>query len=204
MKYKFKLINCINEAAGVAIIHELVFPNYNLSSLGQSLIAKFYEMHCKNKDSFLYAAYDGDEVVAFILFSCNPDRLKKEFLLINSVRILSMVKMSLFISLLKSIRDFLKRETDRLKSVETPLSVFSSRKKPHIRLLSIGALPRVQGSSCTSGLFDYTIVDLQKRGYQSTGLSVFKNNKRAIGFYKKKSFSVEKENNGLVYFSRSI
>lgn len=204
MKLLYRVLQSEEAINRIAQIHNEVFPNYSLTSLGEKLLRRFYFLHAQSENSHLYGAFQGQEMVGFVLFSCETEQLKRKFILQNFVSISCRRLKAKTLLNLNFVRFIYNNIIFRVTKRGVPVTSNSERKQPHIRLLSIGTLPVARGTACTRQLVDYALSDLKKKNYQSTGLSVYPSNKRAITFYEKMNFQQEKSERGLLFYYRTL
>jgi ribosomal protein S18 acetylase RimI-like enzyme len=72
------------------------------------------------------------------------------------------------------------------------------------RLLSIATAPEAQSSGVGAALLAAIEARLRKRGIERYGLSVLAKNTRAVAFYRRHGFSLEKEELGSAYFCKQL
>ena len=190
----------------VSNIHISEFSEYFLTLLGEKLVYKFYESYYKNQN-ILVVAEKNKKVIGFILGTDNSLarerffkenfnkifwKLFKEFFKGNKVlwngigKRLFFIKEAIFAKILKKNIEASKRETSSY------------------RLLSIAMKSDERGNNVAYSMEEFFCKKLMEKGIKKVGLSVKKDNERAISYYKKCGYAVEKEEEGAIYFIKNI
>lgn len=183
----------------VANLHMEGFGSYFLTSLGYSFIYNYYESFFDDPKSIFFVAQNENEVVSFIVLSQNPQSVIRALLLRKLGKIIKIVFKKIITFDRKFIIDVAKKFASFLHS-NIKRSNIQNRGSNHYRLLSIATRNSMHGSGVTSELMNYMLNNISSSEIQSIGLSVFANNERAIGFYKKYHFTYEKQQSGMRYY----
>lgn len=187
----------LNDIEQISILHKKEFSTHFLGHYSVGLIKKFYE--CFFGISVFIVSENKGCINGFILGGNSQDlnRAKKQFLNQNKQRYImeTVIRPQVYWQALSRI----KFVTSALLPTK-PTNLLQSSDK--IRLLSIAVSDEVKGSGLASTLlkeFECNIIPVKEYG-----LSVKKDNHRAINFYQKSSFLVEKEINNSIYFVKNI
>ncbi|MEH6799077.1 MAG: N-acetyltransferase [Halopseudomonas sabulinigri] len=184
----------INEfLVGIAEIHYGAYSTSHFTSNFDSLMLKrYYTCLIENSDLSLVSVTD-NEIDGFIVAGYNVGRGVAQF--VKSYR-LSVIRV--FLSNPKFLAEKFLSFISKLKASNesTELSKF--------RLMSIAVNPKTQSKGVGSQMLLSFESILQMRGIKSYGLSVRKKNARAVGFYIRNDFSVQKETKDSIYFSKAV
>ena len=196
----------------IALIHTKAFPDYFLTAFGKDLLYKFYESYLKNKQVFIVAEKE-NKVIGFILGN-NSDISRKEFFNKNFYKIV----FKIISELLKGNKILWKGMFQRLFFIkEAILSKINKSKGKALknegggyslgtsyRLLSIAVDPNERGNNSAFEMEKYFCNKLKEKNVITVGLSVKKENIRAINFYKKCKYEIEKEEKESIYYIKNI
>lgn len=180
----------------ISTLHKKEFSTHFLGHYSINLISNFYAEFLESS-IFIVAVHHG-VVDGFLLGgnSRNLNRGKNFFLQKNKLRytVETILRPQIYgqaLNKVKSIYDL--NQTKKMKSFQGDQNV---------RLLSIAVSDNVKGSGLASKLlteFEQVIAPLQEYG-----LSVKNSNVRAVKFYKKNGFFLEKEVDNSLYFVKTI
>ena len=184
----------INDIHQIAFIHKSEFQTHFLGKYSIKLLEKFYA-NFLDKNIVLVNENSG-VIVGFILggTSKSLNLAKSQFIKNNKGRCLleTLLRPQLYTSALIRI---LKTVTVNQKSEEVPAM-------ETIRLLSIAVTPNVKGTGIAERLLkEFERIILSSREY---GLSIKKSNKRALNFYFKNGFQLERETHDDIYLIKKI
>jgi hypothetical protein len=195
-----------DDLQAITNIHINEFSEYFLTVLGEKLVYKFYESYYENQN-ILVVAEKNKKVIGFILGTDNSQareiffkqnfnkifwKLFKEFFKGNKIlwkgisRRIFFIKEAIFAKILKKNIEASKRETSSY------------------RLLSIAMKSDERGNNVAYNMEEFFCKKLMEKGIKKVGLSVKKDNERAISYYKKCGYAVEKEEEGAIYFIKNI
>jgi len=181
----------IKDMLEIAYIHKNVFSDHFIGMLPKYLISRFYQCYLKEENIFLVKTDEAHTISGFILggYSSMLDKCKGNF-----------IKENIF-SLVFSI-------------IVTPkiYPLFFKRLKKHnefkssipFSLLSIGVQEAFKGKGIAQQLILQFEKTLRAQNIYYYGLSVYRNNGRAINFYKKCNFWEEGESDRLFHFYKEI
>lgn len=179
-----------NDLKQIASIHISSFPNTFISSLGNHLICNLYFEYIKENSPFILAEKSGC-VIGFCMGYYNSSHANNRFIKNNRIRLI----FRMFILLICFNKLAWSRTKIHLKSLikneksDTP--VFS---KKIADLLSICVIDDYKGQGVSQKLVSLFESELELNEVKYYTLSVLKNNKRAISFYKRIGLKVYTEN----------
>lgn len=184
----------------IAQIHKDQFSTHFLGKYSVNLIAKYYE--CFLEDSIFLVSEAKGSINGFIMGGASEhlNKSKKVFIKGNLLRysLETLVNPRVYLDAvlrLKNIILLFKNTTETKKSKN---AVSTS----NIRMLSIAVNEKAKGTNTAKDLlYSFEESISQSKSY---GLSVLKKNIRAINFYKKNGFKLEKEDNLAIYFTKKI
>jgi len=187
----------INDVKQISILHKKEFITHFLGHYSVELIEIFYK--CFLGISVFIVSENKGCINGFILGGNSQDlnRAKKQFLNKNKLRYIveTVRRPQVYWQALSRI----KFVTSALLPTK-PTNLLQS--SDQIRLLSIAVSDEVKGSGLASTLlkeFECSIIPVKEYG-----LSVNKDNHRAIKFYQKNSFLVDKEHDNSIYFVKNV
>lgn len=198
----------LSDVAGVAEVHQKAFPNYFLTKLGLDVLQAFYSEFIIQSVGFASVALEQGKPIGFVVGTISSSELydrfyKKNFLLVarNVVRCLitdSFIRQH-FRSRLLHVQKAIMAKLMRTQKSTTK----SGPSRVQARLLSIGITSEARGTGSAEKMTKHFLQQLQKASIKEVGLSVFRDNIRAISFYEKTGWKRELEMENAVYFSRS-
>ena len=200
----------------VASLHRQIFVDYFLTHLDQRFLELYYSEFVgrpENKANYGFVACVEKEIVGTVIGTSNAHELYKgfyrrntillclivlkQFVLDSFVRTHLLSRMSHIKLALKSIIPFA-----NVKLTMTNVTV-SSTSLPTARLLSICVDSHYRGKyGVANNLVRTFCTHLSKEGIEYVGLSVRKDNLRAISFYKKNGWAQEKADGDSISFIR--
>lgn len=187
----------------IAKVHIVAFPDYFLTTFGKELILEFYKKFYENKNIFVVAEYDC-EIIGFILGN-NSTIPRKKFFRDNFLKICIRV----FFQMLKGNSILWKGIISRLcfvkEAFRSKIKIDDKKDiKNSYRLLSIAIFPKYRGENIAFNMENYFVLSCIENNFSEIGLSVKNNNSRAIKFYKKCGYKIEKEEKNTICFSKTI
>jgi ribosomal protein S18 acetylase RimI-like enzyme len=196
-----------NDLDEIAKIHKESYPeDHFLNQLSLSLINKFYKSFLKYPNIFL-VCIKCKKICGFILGleSYVATKAKYDFIKENQYELVVYVIYKIFS--IKFILKFLPRFINLVKDL-----LFKSLKQGNtsatseifFTLLSIAVSSEVRGRGVANILLDDFEKKLKEEDVKKYMLSVRKNNLRAINFYKKKSFYIDKENKTEIHMCKLL
>lgn len=177
-------LNSITEA------HMKVFDNYFLTSLGSSLVKKYYCEYLSNNSTVFYIAIHDKSVIGFVLGTLDLDDTMSKFYRTNFISILKKI----LSELLKGNRNMLRGVKERLSVIKEVVFILKKKENKNtqrelkVRLMSIGILPKFRGTNVASELVEVFDKELLNRGKKNYCLAFKKDNERARAFYLKMGF----------------
>lgn len=190
----------------ISKIHIEEFSEYFLTILGAKLVYKFYESYYENQNIFVVAEKN-KEVIGFILGTDNS-KARESFFKQNFNKIFC----KLFKEFFKGNKILWKGIWKRLFFIKEAIIVRVSKKSNidsqkranSYRLLSIAIKSDERGNNVAYNMEEFFCKKLMEKGIKEVGLSVKKDNERAISYYKKCGYTIEKEEEVAIYFIKNI
>ncbi|QYR67290.1 GNAT family N-acetyltransferase [Fusobacterium animalis] len=195
-----------DDIQAISDIHINEFSEYFLTMLGKKLVYKFYESYYEN-GNILVVAEKNKEVIGFILGTDNS--LAREFFFKQNFSKIFWKLVKEFFKgnkiLWKGIgrRLFFVKEAIVTKLCEKNSAV-SQKVSNSYRLLSIAIKNEERGNNVAYNMEGFFCNQLLESKIKRVGLSVKKDNERAISFYKKCGYDIEKEEEFAIYFIKNI
>lgn len=197
------------DAKSVAQAHCSIFPGYFLTRIGPKALECFYREFAENPEAFCLVADDRSEIVGLVAGVLNSPRFYRSFYQKNFGNLFLWVTASvmrdpsLVSELLKRAAHFFFAIRSRLK-IRGENHEFSKISSVPYRLLSIGIMPSARGKGIGEQLVESLALKFAQCGCKKMGLSVFKNNKRAIAFYEKTGWEREFCTESSIYYVKSL
>jgi len=191
----------------IAKIHKESYPeDHFLNELGLFLINKFYKSFLKYPTIFL-VCIKCKKICGFILGleSHILTKAKHDFIKENQRGLVVCVIHRIFS--IKFILKFLPRFINLIKDLlykRLKQRNTSTSSENFFILLSIAASNEVRGRGVANFLLDNFEKKLKEDDVKKYALSVRKSNLRAVKFYKKKNFYIEKENKTKIYMCKLL
>ena len=190
----------------ISSIHINDFSEYFLTILGEKLVYKFYESYYENQN-ILVVAEKNKKVIGFILGTDNS-QARENFFKQNFNKIF----WKLFKEFFKGNKILWKGIGKRLffikEAIIARLSKKSNKASQKVsnsyRLLSIAIRSEERGNNIAFDMETFFCKQLLENKIKRVGLSVKKDNERAISFYKKCGYDIEKEEEIATYFIKNI
>ena len=191
------------DALNIAIIHKQQFNTHFLGKYSLKTIENFYKCFL-NDDNFVLVSEKDNQVIGFVLGgdSCYLSKAQNVFLKKYRISYMleTVLKPHVYFSALSRIRMFCgslfsdKSKMDNIAQNDLLIN-------KNIRLLSIAVDEKAKGKN----IADMLIKSFENYIYPNDyGLSVYKDNKRAVNFYLKNGFELEKEINNSLYLKKSL
>jgi ribosomal protein S18 acetylase RimI-like enzyme len=192
-----KLIRAISEAdlAGISEIHKSAFDETHFTShLPKNLLIKFYKkLFEMNPYSFLYEAEEPKKLGGFIIAGYKTQAAIDAFVKENSFEIFK-----IFLRKPKLLKPKIESLITRIIKKKT----FSSGSS--LRLLSIAVAPEFQNQKIGKQLIGFLEGELVKNNIRQYGLSVKKDNIKAINFYNRNGYEIENTIDDGIYYLKKI
>jgi Acetyltransferases len=174
-------LNCI------ANLHIECFPNYFLTKLGTDLLAKYYKEFITDKDIFIVYEEKG-QINGLLVGTPDSNMGRHAFIRHNFI---SLGKRVIWLCI-RFDKDTIKR-INLLNALRTKKKINVGTECSEIRLLSICVSNQSRGNGIAEELIDVFEKRLIKAGFNSYGLTVYKDNQRANRFYQKAGMQMERE-----------
>ena len=191
------------DALKAALLHVSAFPDYFLTGLGIEFLKRYYEeLIEQNKESV--GAYSDNQLAGFIIGGSNLKPAQSNFYKRNFLFCFFSVGISVITSM-HVRRGIFQRWTYLLDAIRSKIISGNDNfpaDSSNYRILSIAVYPEFKGSGIAAGMLNKFNDDLSLRQVESYGLTVKKDNRRAILFYRKSGMAVEKENDKIIYFRK--
>ena len=160
------------DITGMINLHKEIFDKSHFTSNFPSKLLARYFYKLISRNSFNYVAFDKNEILGYIVSGFHTAEAVQEFVSENKLAIIKVLLLH-----------------PKFLIEKVYISIFThSRKTKNLRLLLIGVKPN---QKIGSQLLKYFENEIYLAGIHNYGLSVRKNNMRAIDFYKKSGFIVE-------------
>lgn len=185
-----------NDLWEVATIHKNVFKGHYLAQLPTSLLVKFYHSFLTTKEKSVFlVAKDNEKMCGFVLGGDKHllENAKNNFIKQNFISLS-------FYSVIYALKFIIKKIFTRTQYTPTGETL---PMPPSFRLLSIGVIKEMQGSGVASLLVETYSKHIPPH-VKVYGLSVHKNNERAIGFYKKMGFQIHGSNSESFFLAKIL
>ena len=201
----------ISDVNAVADLHILTFPGYFLSHLGRRFLRLFYAFFLVNEASHCIVAANGDKVIGFVAGTSNGIQHYTGFYRRKFVQIAFIVGARFLQD--PVVRREIVRRADHLRFAAAallrpgprPLAMPEKESdQTPARLLSIAVHPDYRGKGVAERLTDFLISRVCRDGMSRVGLTVKQDNTRAIAFYKKDKWIVERTTSEPVRFYRDV
>lgn len=191
-----------NDSLNVASLHVLVFPQYFLTELGIEFIERYY-YHIIKENKPCVGAYFNDHLVGFIIGGENMALAMDNFYRNNLIFVFKMFGFALIkSSIIRS--EILFRKSHIMNALFTIVNAnIRSERFNKPQLLSISVHPDFWGSGVAENMLIKFEDYLHAEKVDSYSLSVKKENKRAIAFYRKSGMTYEKQNK-YFHFTKEI
>jgi ribosomal protein S18 acetylase RimI-like enzyme len=199
------------DVGAVADLHLLTFPGYFLSHLGWRFLRLFYAFFLLNENSYCIVAVDSDKVIGLVAGTLDMIQHYNAFYRRRFIQIARIIVVR-FLQDPVVRRESVKRAGHlRLAAVallqpspQPPTMQEEGSDQTPAQLLSIAVHPGYRGKGVAERLTDFFISRLRRDGVCRVGLTVRSDNTRAIAFYEKDGWIVERVTSESMYFHRYI
>ena len=171
----------------VARLHQLCFKGSFISSLGRRLIVRYYQEYLEEGGPFVLA-FDESSLIGFCMGYYSGSSARDSFIRRNKVTLatrISLLCLSLNKNAWQRVWNFVVQTMRRGSPVGEVMA--------DADLLSICVLPEYRGEGISSYMLGQFEKELSDDGKIDLTLSVYKDNNRAISFYKREGFSIVSE-----------
>jgi ribosomal protein S18 acetylase RimI-like enzyme len=178
------------DLSSITEAHIKVFNDYFLTSLGSSMVNKYYKEYLSSNNTVFYIATKDKSIVGFVLGTLDLDDTMSRFYRKNFNSILKKI----IKELLKGNKNMARGVNERLSVIKDVIFAFQKKEAKDtktvlkVRLMSIGILPEYRGTNVASDLVKMFDKELLTRGKKSYCLAFKKDNYRAKAFYTKMGF----------------
>ncbi len=177
-----------DDIAEVVRIHKAAFKNYFLTSLGEKFLYIYYSQYLSKDYCFAVVARADNKPVGFIVGTNSTQKLYRNLYKDNFFKLSVLFLRALFTEKVVQTKVF-----SRYRQIITAIKSRFSRPPANpegsatteLRLLSIAVLPQFRGNGISRELLAFFERNVKAGGIKKMGLSVLKNNPRAICFYQK-------------------
>lgn len=195
-----------DDLQAITNIHINEFSEYFLTVLGEKLVYKFYESYYENQN-ILVVAEKNKKVIGFILGTDNS-QAREIFFKQNFNKIF----WKLFKEFFKGNKILWKGISRRIFFIKEAIiarlskknNIASQKVSDSYRLLSIAIRSKERGNNIAFDMEAFFCRQLLEEKIKRVGLSVKKDNERAISFYKKCGYDIEKKEETAIYFIKNI
>ena len=173
----------ISDIFTIAALHKECFKGTFIAYWGESLIARYYQKFIEEEGPFVLA-YDGDRLIAFCMGYYEGTNARNAFLRDNKLRLacrMLVLCLSLNKLVLKKCWNFF---------FPAKKNCTSKPVKAEADLLSICVLSSYRGQGVSVDLVNQFESRVKAAVKKDLTLAVYKDNRRAISFYKKIGYSV--------------
>ncbi len=173
-------------------LHKKLFDKEHFTSNFDENLLKIYFQMLLRKSDFSYKAVMNEKIIGYLIAGYHLDDVLKQFSKKYSFKIL--------IILLKNPHFLLEKISDLIRKF-----IFKVQKsKAEMRLFLIASEHNEEIKGIGRKLITTFENDLHSKGISQYGLSVRKNNSKAIEFYRKLGFIEEFRTNKSIYFVKEI
>jgi len=180
----------VQDAPMVAALHIKGIKTGFISSLGIDFVTALYEAIAKNKSSFGFVAEENDEVLGFIAFTTNLNKLYKSVITKSGIKFALLLVGKIFS--LKTIKKVFETlfYPNRIKKLDLPSA----------ELLSIVIDKEQREKGLATGLVQKGLAKCARRGIEKVKVLVAADNQSANKLYKKYGFELvaQIENHGIL------
>lgn len=201
----------ISDVNAIADLHLLAFPGYFLSHLGRRFLRLFYAFFLVNEVSHCIVAVDDDKVIGLVAGTLDGTQHYTTFYRRKFVQIAITVGARFLQD--PVVRREIVRRAGHLRFAaaallrpgpQPPAVPEKESDQTPARLLSIAVHPDYRGKGVAERLTGLLISRVCRDGVSRVGLTVKSDNTRAIAFYKKDGWIVERATSESVRFYRDI
>lgn len=204
-QYRYRLAK-IYDLDEIAEIHIKEFSDYFLTAFGKELIYKFYKCYLENKEIFVVAENE-EKILGFILGSSDSNSrknfFKENFNKISLIILKELLKGNkvLWGGIWRRVSFIREAFIMKLSYKKTNKKVVENKTQ---RLLSIAIRKDFQGKNIAYNMEKFFCKKLLENNIKEVGLSVKNGNERAIYFYTKCGYKIEREEEKSIYFIKNL
>jgi ribosomal protein S18 acetylase RimI-like enzyme len=184
----------ISDIQNIINLHLSSFDRNHFSAVfSKKMLEKYFENLLElNEFNFVFYNDEQKELLGYVIAGFNSQEAVNKFIKKNYF--------SVILTLLKNPK-FLSEKVSEI--VE---KIFGKEiiKKAKCRLYLIAVNEHYKGKGIGKQLINHLENEIRKSGLNLYGLSVRKDNKKAIGFYNKNGYEVEFENSKSIYYIKNI
>lgn len=205
-----------NDIDRIVDVHMCAFPGYFLSRLGRSIVWRLYSEYLLCADGAISIIGGVDDSVKGFVVGTYPGGVNvgKTFYRNNFYR----VAVAVFFALLRADRIIWSGLWWRLRRIKSAVRARFGAKEKNGRseprmalgavrvgwLVSIATLPDARGLGLASGMVEAFEREQALHGVNRVMLCAYKDNARAIAFYKKMNYRQTNESGQLLFFEKDI
>ena len=179
----------------IVSIHKLNYPKYHFTtSLPDNLLYRYYQQLISCNEFCLVAENSEKEVIGFLIAGAKTKEAVNKFIF--------EYKIKLILLLLRHPKFLFEKIYSKIKSKLSKKSNSTNNSK--VRVISIAVRKDQKRKSIGSRLLKELENILVGNNIKQYGLSVRKNNKTAINFYRKNNFSCEHHIDKSIYFKKNL
>jgi ribosomal protein S18 acetylase RimI-like enzyme len=183
----------------IATVHKEQFPTHFLGRYSKSLIEKFYRCFLREESIFLVCEHGGS-IIGFVLGGTSNNLSKSKNIFLkeykNDYIVETILTPSVYLLAASRIKPLFLSSFLRKDNRKSELVIEA------VRLLSIAVDDNAKGKGIANMLVDAFESRIQSA--TNYGLSVNKSNSRAIKFYRRTGFTIEKETEDSIYLIKDI
>ncbi|MEA2168819.1 MAG: hypothetical protein QOF76_2119 [Solirubrobacteraceae bacterium] len=185
----------------ITALHLRGFPGATLSRLGPSVVTDMYREFLDGADGYLFVAVRGGRIVGFVAAADDGAALRSRFLRHSGLGLAPVVAR-------RAARDPVLRRELRSRLLRRISSARRDRVPPTVpapvaaRLLSIAVDEPERGAGVAEALVGALCAAMQRGGVAMVGLSVRHDNPRALRFYLRTGWEVERSSEDGIYLRR--
>lgn len=201
----------LEDVVQVARLHGRVFPDYFLSHLGPRFLERFYGMFVDQPGHYGIVAVTPEQVVGFVVGTGNATALYRRFYRRHMLALIPIVAGRLLAdgyirrhiaARASHIGRALRALVQRSDPAPTVPSSSQADGSPAARLLSIGVAPECRGRGVAERMVVAFCERMRHDGIHTVGLTVRRDNARAIAFYRKSGWIEEAGGEATLRFFR--
>ncbi|MDX1367221.1 N-acetyltransferase [Pseudomonas sp.] len=180
---------------GISMIHYGAYSKHHFTScFNKEMLSRYYCFLVGSSDVSIVHLDDDGQVDGFVIAGESVGRGVSQFISAHRLYVVSVL-------LLNPTFLFEKMQSYLVSKFKQSVSGSGISK---FRLMSIAVSSDKQSKGVGAEMLDFFESVLKERGVSVYGLSVRKNNDRAMRFYVRNGFAVEKETNDSVYYFKGI
>lgn len=199
---------CTSDLEAIVALHLRAFPDYFLSHLGATFLHHFYSEFVEQRHSYGFVALNEEQIVGLVMGVADSAAHYRRFYRRHAINLIPIVVSRLVTDnyVRKNFRSRLPHLSILFRSFlqsRQASSTYSARAEGiPARLLSIAVDSDYRGQGIADELVRYLCDAMHRNGIERVGLSVLKNNSRAVAFYEKTGWQREKTTPQGIYYWR--